>query len=189
MWQVTAGTRNNTPARFMLPILCSGDLKDIMVENCGRYRWEMCRKVQGARWNDITTPSLTSEYSDYLQYYRKNFELSPEAKEKVHNAIKRARNSFREVFVKDYENWIKFEAKGSFRLNKVARGIIFTYCPFAAKIRGELKENPMFSEHLTRHDIQTQRKLKKLNTLYSRYQEKGGEITPDLKENMDYYQM
>lgn len=189
MWQPTAGTRNNTPARFMLPILCSGDLKDIIVENCGRYRWEMCRKVQGARWNDITTPSLTSEYSDYLQYYRKNFELSPEAKEKVHNAIKRSRNSNREVFVKDYENWIKFESKGSFRLNKVARGIIFTYCPFSAQIRTELKDNPMFMEHFQRFNVQTQRKLKKLNTLYARYQEKGGEITPDLQENMDFYQL
>lgn len=189
MWQVTAGTRNNTPSRFMLPILCSGDLNDIMIENCGRYRWEMCRKVQGARWNDITTPSLTSEYSDYLQYYRKNFELSPEAKEKVHNAIKRARNNFREVFVKDYENWIKYEAKGSFRLNKVARGIIFTYCPFAVDIRTELKDNPMFMEHFSRHDIQVKKKLKKLNTMYAKYQEKGGEITPDLQENMEFYQM
>lgn len=189
MWQPTAGIRNNTPARFMLPILCSADLKDIIIENCGRYRWEMCRKVQGARWNDITTPSLTSEYSDYLQYFKKNFELSPEAKEKVHNAIKRSRNSYREVFVKDYENWIKYEAKGSFRLNKVARGIIFTYCPFSAQIREGLKDNPMFTEHFQRFYVQTQRKLKKLNTLYSRYQEKGGEITPDLQENMDFYSL
>ncbi|SFQ35653.1 Cyclic nucleotide-binding domain-containing protein [Lachnospiraceae bacterium XBB1006] len=189
MWQVTAGTRNNTAARFMLPILCSGDLQEIMITNCGRYRWEMCRKIQGARWNDITTPSLTSEYSDYLQYYRKNFELSPEAKEKVHNAIKRSRNSFREVFVKDYENWIKFEAKGSFRLNKVARNIIFTYCPFSAEIRGELRDNPMFQEKFQRYDIQIAKKVKKLNTLYSRYQEKGGEITPDLQENLDFYSL
>ena len=189
MWQVTAGARNNTPARFMLPILCTGDLNDIMIENCGRYRWEMCRKIQGSRWNDITTPSLTSEYSDYLQYYRKNFELSQEAKDKIHNTMKRARNSFREVFVKDYENWIKFEAKGSFRLNKVARNILFTYCPFGAGIREELKDNPMYQDMFNRFQIQNQRKIKRLNALYNRYTEKGGEITPALQANREYYDL
>ncbi|MGN0169306.1 MAG: cyclic nucleotide-binding domain-containing protein [Lachnospiraceae bacterium] len=189
MWQVTAGARNNTPARFMLPILCTGDLMDIMIENCGRYRWEMCRKIQGSRWNDITTPSLTSEYSDYLQYYRKNFDLSAEAKEKIQNTMKRSRNNFREVFVKDYENWIKYEAKGSFRLNKVARSILFSYCPFGIRVRKELKENPMFQEQLNRFNIQNQRKVKRLKALYNRYTEKGGVITPALQANMDFYDL
>lgn len=189
MWQVTAGVRNNTSARFMFPILCSGNIQDMMIENCGRYRWEMCRKVQGARWNDVTSPSLTSEYSDYLQYYRKNSNLSPEAKEKVRNTIKRARNNFREVFVYDYENWIKFEAKGSFRLNKVARDILFNYCPFSAGIREHLTENPMFQDKLSRYNNQTQKKVKRLTALYSRYESNGGEITPDLQANMDFYSL
>ncbi len=189
MWQVTAGTRNNTAARFMLPIFSLVDIKDIMIENCGRYRWEMCRKVQGARWNDITTPSLTSEYSDYLQYYRKNFELSSDAKEKLHGAIKRARNNFREVFVKDYENWIKYESNGSFRLNKVARNILFTYCPFGREIREGLKDNPMYQEQFNRFNIQTQRKVKKLTVIYSKFEEKGGQLTPEMKENMEYYNL
>ena len=40
------------------------------------------------RWNDITEPSLTSEYCDYIQFYRKNHDLSAEAKEKIKNALK-----------------------------------------------------------------------------------------------------
>ncbi len=189
LWQPTADVRNNTAARIMMPILSTGDVSDMIIENCGRYRWEMCRKVQGSRWNDVTTPSLTSEYADYLQYFRKNFELSPEAKEKLHNAIKRARNNYREVFVKDYENWIKFEAKGSFRLNKVARNILFTYCPFASATRDLLKDNPMFSEAFNRYAILKQRKLKHINNLYNRYEQAGGEMTPALIENLNFYQM
>ena len=189
MWQVTAETRNNTPARILLPILCSSDIKDIMIENCGRYRWEMCRKIQGARWNDITTPSLTSEYSDYLQYYRKNFDLSAEAKEKLRNTIKRCRNNNREVFVKDYENWIKYEANGSFRLNKSARNILFTYCPFGRQVREALGGNPMYQEFFNRFNIQNQKKIKKLTTMYNKYVEKGGEITPELSENIEFYNL
>ena len=160
-----------------------------MIENCGRYRWEMCRKIQGARWNDITTPSLTSEYSDYLQYYRKNFDLSAEAKEKLRNTIKRCRNNNREVFVKDYENWIKYEANGSFRLNKSARNILFTYCPFGRQIREALGGNPMYQEFFNRFNIQNQKKIKKLTTMYNKYVEKGGEITPELSENIEFYNL
>ena len=91
--------------------------------------------------------------------------------------------------MKDYENWIKFEAKGSFRLNKVARNILFTYCPFGAGIREELKDNPMYQDMFNRFQIQNQRKIKRLNALYNRYTEKGGEITPALQANREYYDL
>ncbi len=189
MWQPTAGAKNNTSARILMPIFCSASIDDMVLENCGRYRWEMCRKVQGSRWNDVTTPSLTSEYADYLQYYRKNSELSPEAKEKLHTALKRGRNNFREVFVKDYENWVRYESVGSFRLNKISRRILFTYIPFSLDARERLKDNPMFTEHINRFNVQGQKKLKRLNTLYKKYEEAGGEMTEDLVKNMEYLQM
>lgn len=53
-----------------------------------------------------------------MQFYRKNFELSADAKEKLKNALFRAKNNYREVFVKDYQNWIKYESRGSYRLNQ-----------------------------------------------------------------------
>ncbi|MEG1362469.1 MAG: cyclic nucleotide-binding domain-containing protein [Lachnospiraceae bacterium] len=189
MWQVTGDKRNNTAARFMIPIFTIADLSDLMIENAGRYRWEMCRKVQGARWNDITDPSLTAEYSDYLQYYRKNSEISPEAKERIRNALVKGKNNYREVFVRDYENWIKYEAKGSVRLNKAAREILFRYCPFTVKVREALNDNPMYRDMFERYQILNGRKIKRLETLYERYSKNGGEITPQLQENMDYYHL
>lgn len=71
MWQETAGVKRDTSARFVFPVMTIYSLQDMMIETCGRFRWEMCRKIQGMRWNDITEKSLTSEYCDYIQYYRK----------------------------------------------------------------------------------------------------------------------
>ena len=105
MWQETAGIKKDTQARVIFPILTVTDVGEMMVEVCGRFRWEMCRKIQGVRWNDVTEASLTSEYSDYIQYYRKNHDLSADAKEKVKNALYKSKNNYREVFVKDYQSW------------------------------------------------------------------------------------
>ena len=104
--------RRDTSARFLFPIFTAVDIDDMMVDTVGRYRWEICRKIQGVHWNDIREKSLTAEYCDYLQFYRKNRELSTEAKEKIKSALLRGRNNYREVFVKDYQNWMKYESKG-----------------------------------------------------------------------------
>lgn len=189
MWQETAGIKKDTPARFVFPIMTVADVTEMMIEVSGRFRWEMCRKIQGVRWNDITEASLTSEYSDYIQYYRKNHELSAEAREKVKNALYKAKNNFREVFVKDYQNWIKYEAKGSFRLNKVSRDIIFRYCPFSKDIRKALGANPMYRDIFEKYDILKGRKLRRQELWYDRYQKKGGTITPELQTNLDFYDL
>lgn len=189
MWQETAGVKRDTPARFLLPIFTAVDLDDMMIETVGRFRWEICRKIQGVHWNDIREKSLTAEYCDYIQFYRKNNDLSVDAKEKVKSALLRGRNNYREVFVKDYQNWIKYECMGSFRLNKVSRGILITYCPFAKKIRQELKGNPMYQNALQRMEIQTAKKVQRINGLYDKYQKSGGTITKELQDNLDYYDL
>lgn len=189
MWQETAGIKKDTQARMIFPILTVTDVGEMMVDVCGRFRWEMCRKIQGVRWNDVTEASLTSEYSDYIQYYRKNHDLSADAKEKVKNALYKSKNNYREVFVKDYQSWIRYESKGSFRLNKVARDIIFRYCPFNKAIRAELKANPMYREMFEKYEILKDRKARHMLLWYDKYQKKGGVITEELQANKDFYNM
>ena len=89
----------------------------------GAFRWELCRTVQGTYWNDVREKSLTSEYCDYVQFYKKNRELSEEVKEKIKAQLQKARNNTREMFVKDYEVWVKNECMGMSRVNKVVRSI------------------------------------------------------------------
>ena len=189
MWQETAGVRRDTPARFMFPIFTAVDLDDMMIDTTGRFRWELCRKIQGVHWNDIRDKSLTAEYCDYIQFYRKNHELSTDAKEKIKSALVRGKNNYREVFVKDYQNWIKYESKGSFRLNKVSREILISYCPFAKPIREELKSNPMYQSGLHRYDVQVAKKVQRINGVYDKYVKAGGFITTELKDNLDYYSL
>lgn len=189
MWQETSGVKIDTPARFLFPIFTAIDLDDQMVESIGRYRWEICRRVQGVYWNDIREKSLTSEYCDFIQYYRKNSDLSADAKEKIKTALTRARNSYREVFVKDYAAWMKYESQGSFRLNKVSREILVRYCPFAKEIRQALATNPQYQNAFRKLEIENKKKLQRFKSIYDKYEAAGGEITPDLKENLRFYQM
>ncbi len=189
MWQETSGARSNTPGRFMFPILTSMDVNDMMLEVAGRFRWEMCRRLEGVRWNDVREHSLTAEYCTYLQFYRKNRDLSVEAKEKVKSALIRAKNNFREVFVRDYVNWMKFESKGSFRLNKVTREILAIHCPFVKTIRNELSDNPIYQNVIALFEAENERQLQRYLGVYDKYEKAGGEITVELKENIMFYQM
>lgn len=189
MWQETVGAKTNTPARFLFPMFTAADLDELMVETMGRYRWEICRRIQGVYWNDIRERSLTSEYCDYIQFYRKNSDLSADAKEKVKTALARARNSYREVFVKDYISWMKYESAGSFRLNKVAREILVRYCPFAKDVRVNLMQNPQYQNVFRKLNAENAKKVQRLTAMYDKYEAAGGEITPELNENLKYYQM
>lgn len=138
MWQEVGGKNKATPGRFCYPMLCSTNIDDLTVKLLGRFRWELCRCIQGMSWNDVKVKSLTSEYMDYIQFYRKNRELTEEAREKIKLQIQKGRNNSREIFLQDYEVWIKNEAGGSLKMNKVARELLATYCPFEKTLRDKL---------------------------------------------------
>ena len=188
MWQETAGVKRATPGRFLFPIFTAADLEEMMVETVGRFRWEICRKEQGVHWNDIREKSLTSEYCDYIQFYRKNHELSADAKEKLKSQLIRARNNYREVFVKDYVNYMKYESKGSFRLNRIARDILVRYCPFTKDIRAGLKDNPMYTNSMSRYEVESAKKAQRIMGVYEKYKKAGGVITQELRDNLLFYQ-
>ena len=69
MWQEVGGKNKATPGRFVFPILSNTNIDDMMVKMFGRFRWELCRCIQGMQWNDVKVKSLTSEYMDYIQFY------------------------------------------------------------------------------------------------------------------------
>ena len=132
---------------------------------------------------------MTSEFYDYVQFYRKNRELSTQAKEKVKADLVHAKNNYREVFVSDYVSWMKYEAQGSVRLNKVSRKIISDYVPFAKETRRKLNENPMFRDLFAQADILRKRKKDKEKLLWDRYISAGGTITPELEVHLQFFEM
>lgn len=181
MWQEIEGKRRSSPGRMMLSIFHMEDLNTTMIRLTGEFRWELCKRIQGNRWNDVSDRSLTSEYFDYIQFYRKNHDLSSEAKERLHTSLQRAKNSFKEMFVRDYMVWIMFEGNGSPRLNKVARKILFTYCPFPAALEETLQLNPLYAELVNRHKILVAQRLHRLDTLEKKILNSGTPI-PDVLE-------
>ena len=186
MWQEIEGRKRTTPSRMMLSLFQMEDLGNILVRLTGEYRWEMCKRIQGARWNDVSEPSLTSEYFDYIQFYKKNRELSADAKDKVKLSMQKAKNSYKEMFIRDYESWIIYEGAGSPRLNKVARTILFTHCPFAKEIRDKLKANPLYKETMDRYDIKLSQKVHHMNNLCQKLKNTGVEIPEEITRQRAY---
>lgn len=188
-WQEIEGRKRTTPARMMVSIFQMEDLLNIFVRLTGDFRWEMCKRVQGARWNDVSEASLTSEYFDYIQFYKKNRELSADAKDKIKLSMQKAKNSYKEMFIRDYLSWILYEGSGSPRLNKVSRAIIFTYCPFTKKIRQQLAANPLYKETMARYDIKLSQKLHHYDNLFQKLNNTNTPIPEELKNHRAYLEM
>lgn len=187
MWQEITGKRKSNEGRFFLPIFSEISLKELLIKVLGRFRWELCRSIQGTSWNNIKYKSLTSEYADYIQFYRKNHDLSEEAKEKVKNQIQKGKNNYREIFVIDYEAWIKGESNGALRLNKVARELLATYCPFSKSIRERLSKQPLFTDAMARFHRNNLKKVRDLELRYRALEKEKVELTEELMETVIFY--
>lgn len=187
MWQEITGKKRNTSGRFLFPVFMDVPMEDIMAAVLGRFRWELCRTIQGSAWNNIKYPSLTSEYSDYIQFYRKNRDLSEEKKEKLKMQIQKARGSLREVFVADYLIWVKFEAFGSLRLNKVVRGIMATYCPFAKALREKVENQPLFAEAMEKYKREKNKKIKELELRFRALEKENVTIPVEVIDTLAFY--
>ena len=186
MWQEIVGRNRNTGGRLMLPIFCIGKIDSIMLNILGHFRWELCKRIQGSYWNNVSEKSLTSEFYDYLQFYRKNRELTEAAKEKVKSSLQNARNNFSEVFAKDYELWITYESSGSNRLNKVSRLIMAKYCPFNKTIRMDLKLNPTYSKDIEVYERNCAMQKKRIDLLCRALESKDIEIPREIRETRAY---
>lgn len=187
MWQELSGRRRNSPGRFLLPVFMEGDLDKTLIRLVGGFRWELCRTMQGAYWNNIQSKSLTSEYSDFLQFYRKNKDLSDDKKEKLKLQIQKNRNNTREIFATDYENWIRHEAKGGIVLSKPVREILATYCPFAADIRENVENQPIFRDAMARFNRERSKKNKEYELKFRIWEKDKVQVPEEIVATRDFY--
>lgn len=178
LWQECEGMHRTTPGRMVISALHMENAEKTFIRMTGEFRWEMCKRTMGARWNDFATHSLTSDYCSYAQFFSKNRDLSYDAKEKLKETLKRCKNSYKEMFVQDYLTFIQYESTGSSRLNKVSRGILFLYCPFRDEICQKLQGNGAFQEFLDKHRIHKGQALHRINQILQKYQNSGN-VAPD----------
>lgn len=187
MWQETTGKKKASKGRFLFPILLEADLDKEILKILGAFRWEICRSEQGIHWNDLHYPSLVSEYTDYLQFYRKNSALSADTREKIKSQLTSSNNKHRSVFEKDYADWIIRESKGSMRLNKVVRNILGTYCPFRKEIRIKLNEQQAYADAGKRFVLERGKRLRQIESSYNRFVKTGAPIPKEFQDTVDYF--
>lgn len=170
LWQEIEGMRRTTPGRMMISAFHIENVRKTFARMIGEFRWEMCKRDLGARWNDFSIHSLTSDYCDYAQFYNKNHDLSYESKEKIKISLKKHHNNFKEFFISDYLTFVLYESNNSCRLNKIARTILFTHCPFTKTIRDSLKGNGAFQDLLDKYRIKNAQEVHRLNQIQLKYQ-------------------
>ena len=187
MWQILSGKSKSSPGRFIFPIFTDENLDDLMIDAIAKFRWDLSRNMSGLVINKANEISLYVDYSDYIQFYAKNRDLSGEAKEKLKTVIKRHRNNTREIFTLDYHTWINYESNRLLRLNKVAREILFKHCPFSKSIRTNLAESPIYNPLISQLDKLRGKQCRILESRYAKLASPGNSIKPDLIENLGYY--
>jgi len=186
MWQDMEGRARNTHARIFLPSILEISLDNEVLRLLSHFRWEKCRTEMGAQWNNLRYPSLTSEYTDYLQFYKKNASLSPERKEKVKAQLTQCNNRHRDVFAKDYQDWVQKEAAGAAKLNRVAREILFTYCPFGQEIANVLLEQNAYQEAGRRYVTEKRKKEKNIGVIIHKFEKSGKDVPEEITQTKKY---
>jgi len=186
MWQEIEGRKRATPSRMFLPLFLMSEIKPLVIRLTAEFRWEMCKRIQGARWNDMSDPSLTSEFFDYLQFYRSNRDLSADAKSSVKAELLRAKNVYKAVFVSNYSDWLLYESNGSPRLNKFVRKIMFSYCPFSAPVREKLALSPQYSDILKLYEMKKQQREKRLENTLQKVSKLSKQAPQELLDELEY---
>lgn len=182
MWQDIEGRKRSTHARIVFPALSEVSVEQEMIKMMAYFRWDKCRTDMGANWNNFRYPSLTSEYTDYLQFYKKNSELSPDKREKVKAQLMQCNNKHRDVFTKDYIDYIQKESAGAMKLNKVSRDILFTYCPLASSYMEALMGQTIYQEAARRHNMEKKKLEKNIATTVNRFEKSGVKLPKEIKE-------
>lgn len=174
------GKDRGTRARMLLPIVFTEEPGNCILRLAAEFRWEMCKTIQGVHWNDISDPSLTALYCDYLQFFKKNRSLSDDNKEKVKLALKKHSNDYKSVFMNDYATYVNYESKESPRLNRVAREILFTFCPFPKKMREQFSDNPQYRDLIKKHNTHLGSRIRPLEGIIKRLQKEGTDIPEEV---------
>jgi len=193
MWQDLSVLRGSgskeSRGRICVPIFTTGDLKTFLMEAFSSFRWELCKNILGPDWNNVGIPSLTSEYTDYVQFFKKSKDLSLEQKEKIASDFKRFRTD-RDKFANDYILWVKYESEGVQRCNRAVRAIMYRHVPFAKPIRDKICGQPAFSELHNKFKNIKNRDFKDKENKYKKYSEaNGGNMPKELADNLVFYEV
>ncbi len=184
-WQEMDGTRKKTPGRIFFPVFFSESLEESVLEQVANFRWELQKAIAGYNWTDPVEGGLVGAYYDYISFFRKNPDITPEAKERLAEFIKRTKSD-KDRFTEDYRTWIQFEYTGSMRLNPAARDIFYRFCPFPAAIRKEMEKRPMFAATANRFKNRREKEKSRIENKVTKLRKTGKALPEELIAYIQY---
>lgn len=184
MWQDLESNNKRSKARFAIPQFFVGDLRKNIVLSLARFRWEICKTQKGPQWADPIEGGITGMYFDYINFYKKNPNLSEEAKAKIDEHIRNYRSN-RERFAADYMTYIEYESKGIAKMNKVLRDLFYRYIPFTKEVRAKLKSIPIYEEMDNKYNNVLNRKLKEVEIKFKKYEKDPEGVPQEMKDYME----
>ncbi|MBN2625095.1 MAG: cyclic nucleotide-binding domain-containing protein [Spirochaetales bacterium] len=182
MWQEMDG-KKNTPGRLFIPLFFTGKREETLPYLLGEYRWELQKSIAGYQWTDPVEGGVVGAYYDYIQFFRKNPEISAEAKQRITEFIKKTKSD-KDRFARDYISWIIHEYEGRPKLNPYIRGIFYRYCPFPWDMRSEMAQKPLFAEAEMKFQNRRQKEILRVK---SKLKKLGDETPRELKDYLTVY--
>ena len=104
-------------------------------------------------------------FHGYIQQHQKKKDPDNWMKAYNYAVYSKEGGKFQEGGNIDYENWIKGEAAGAMKLNKIVREIMATYCPFEKDIRIQLQMQPAFEDAMARQRRELLKKIREIEDL------------------------
>ncbi len=86
------------------------------------------------------------------------------------------------MFAKDYADWVLREATGAMKLNRVAREILFTYCPLAPQIAEGLLAQNAYRDAARRYMIEKGKREKEINQVLHRFEKAGMDLPEEVEQ-------
>jgi hypothetical protein len=180
MWQELDGTKRESPGRIFLPIFFTENLSEAVPTLLAQFRWELQKTMAGVKWTDPIEGGIVGSYYDYINFYRRNPKLTPEAKEKLREFIQKTRSD-RERFTGDYLTWVNYEYEGRLRMNPAVREIFYRYAPFPAEHRKEMARKPLFTDMETKYQNRVRKELLRLESRRKRFEKAGAKIPEEIE--------
>lgn len=185
VWQELDGTKKDTPARFFFPLYFSERLYETILYQLASFRWELQKTIAGHNWTDPVEGGMVGAYYDYIQFFKKNPNITSEAKKRLEEFIKKTRSD-KDRFARDYITWLEYEYDGKVRLNGAARDIFYRYCPFPSEIRQKFAAKPLYQALDNKFKKRRQDDIVKLKSRFIKYEKKGKVVPLELQGYMLY---
>lgn len=183
MWQELDGSRKDSEGRFFFPLFFRDNLFDVLLYQLASFRWELHKAIAGHNWTDAVEGGVVGAYYDYIQFFKKNNQITSEAKKRLEEFIQKTKSD-KDRFARDYSSWIQYEFEGKIRLNGAVREIFYRYCPFSSKIRAGLANKPLFSQLERRFQNRRQKEIVKLKSRILKFEKKNQPVLPELIDYM-----